>query len=134
MLLLVSENDIVVRDDFAKKVFETATYTPNRNLLRQFADSHGEESITADHLEVYELDPTFDNGIHGYSYMRAQSSRLDQVDLMYWRLLDDLIDCVRKGESCEKAFGNSPEQRSMGTWSDGTPVKELEVSVPEAIN
>lgn len=130
MLMMVSENDLVVGDVFAQKVFETAVNTPDRNLVRQFADEHGEETITASHLEVYELDATFDNGIHGYSYMRAQSSRLDQVDLMYWRMLDALIDCVRNGTSCELAFGNTPAQRSMGLWSDGTPVKELEILVP----
>lgn len=130
MLLMVSEGDIVVRDIFAKKVFETAVNTPNRNLLRQSADTYGDESITDNHLEVYELDPAFDNGIHGYSYMRAQSSRLDQVDLMYWRLFDALIACVRTGEQCDEAYGNTPAQRSMGTWSDGTPLKELEVWVP----
>jgi len=26
------------------------------------------------------------------------------------------------------AFGNTPEQRFMGTWSDGVPVKELKVT------
>ncbi|MEL6671170.1 MAG: hypothetical protein AAFR61_03230 [Bacteroidota bacterium] len=132
MLIMVSDNDRVVQDVLGKKVFETAINTPNRNLVRQYADAHGEEEITAGHLEVYALNPPFDNGVHGYSYMRAQASRLDQVDLYaYWKLFDALFECVWENEHCEKAFGNTEAQRYMGEWSDGTPVRELEISVPE---
>jgi hypothetical protein len=33
------------------------------------------------------------------------------------------------GTNREYALGNTPPQRFMGKWSDGTPVKELQVTV-----
>ena len=34
------------------------------------------------------------------------------------------MGCAFDGEWCEYALGNTPEQRFMGTWSDGVPVAE----------
>lgn len=45
-----------------------------------------------------------------------------------WKLIDALMSCTIAGAWCEYALGNTPEQRFMGTWSDGAPVKELVVS------
>jgi hypothetical protein len=45
-----------------------------------------------------------------------------------WKLTDALLACVFAGAWCEHAFGNTPEQRFMGTWSDGVPVTELQVT------
>jgi hypothetical protein len=45
-----------------------------------------------------------------------------------WKWLDALMGCAFDGEWCEYALGNTPEQRSMGTWSDGTPVEEAVVT------
>ena len=44
-----------------------------------------------------------------------------------WKLLDALMACAFDGTWCEYALGDTPEQRFMGTWSDGVPVAELEV-------
>ena len=45
-----------------------------------------------------------------------------------WKWLDALMGCAFDGEWCEVAFGNTPEQRFMGTWSDGVPVAEALVT------
>ena len=45
----------------------------------------------------------------------------------YWKLFDGLTDAAFYGKNREFAFGNTPQQRFMGTWSDGVPVKELKV-------
>ena len=49
----------------------------------------------------------------------------------FGKLMDALMDCVREGENCNIAFGDTPEQRSLGRWSDGTAVREMEVFEPE---
>src|SRR5690606_33209945 len=74
MLVVVSENDRVVGEDFGTLIFNTATKTPERNLLRQLEEQHKNLSITAGHNEVYAVDKKFDNGIHGHSYRKAQFS------------------------------------------------------------
>ena len=45
-----------------------------------------------------------------------------------WKLADALFACAFDGRWCEYALGNTPEQRSMGAWSDGVPVVELQVT------
>ena len=43
----------------------------------------------------------------------------------YWKLFDALSDAAFYGRNREFALGNTPQQRYMGTWSDGRPVREL---------
>ena len=133
LLMIVSENDPIVGDEFAKRVFETAVNVEQRNLLRQFPDRQGSERITAGHNETYSVDTLFDSGLRNYSSKKAlRISKVDPVDYFgYWKLGDALLDCSRYGRHCEYAFGNTPEQRSLGLWSDGSPVRELEVTLPE---
>ena len=131
LLVMVSEGDLTVGDSFGKKVFNTAVNTPKRNLIRQFQDDYGKPKIRHGHVECYAKDKEFDSGRHGYSYQRAKKSRMDPVDYNgYWKLLDALLDCTRSDKNCNIAFGNSLEQRSLGNWSDGTPIKELEITLP----
>lgn len=42
-----------------------------------------------------------------------------------WKLAQALAECSGRGHSCEYALGDTPEQRAMGSWSDGEPVHEL---------
>ncbi len=44
-----------------------------------------------------------------------------------WKLFDALTDAAFYGKNRNSALGNTPEQRFMGKWSDGTPVNELRV-------
>ena len=41
-----------------------------------------------------------------------------------WKFLDALMACSFDGTWCEYALDNTPEQRFLGTWSDGIPVRE----------
>lgn len=132
LLVMASVNDHVVGQELARIVFETAVNTPKRNFILQHPDEHGEPAIGAGHNESYALDSDFDAGIHNLSYRRAIGvARIDAIDYYgYWKLLDALMDCVRSGENCEVAFGNTEAQRYMGCWSDGQKVRELEVLAP----
>jgi hypothetical protein len=54
--------------------------------------------------------------------------KVDAIDWYgYWKLFDALCDAAFRGKNRKVALGNTPEQRYMGKWSDGTPVKELVV-------
>ncbi len=76
-------------------------------------DNHGAPTLPADH-------PMPATGVFG---------RLDALDWYgTWKLLDALIACSIDGTWCEYALGNTPEQRFMGSWSDGMPVAELEAT------
>ncbi len=70
---------------------------------------------------------------HGMPPIFAQhGTPIDDVDVAdyygIWKLSDALFACAFDGKWCEYALGNTPEQRFMGTWSDGVPVVELQVT------
>ncbi len=132
LLVLVSEDDRTVGDKVGNLVFETAINVKNRNLLRQFRDFHGNPVLTAGHNESYAIDEFFDSGVRNVSTKRAEKKgRTNAIDYYgYWKLFDALLDCARNGTNCNIAFGNTPEQRSLGEWSDGTSIKTFEVNVP----
>ena len=133
LLILVSNNDRVVGDKVGKLIFDTAENVENRNLLKQYRDKHGSPNLTAGHNESYAVDEEFDNGIRNYSFNRAaRKAKTDAMDYFgYWKLFDALLDCSRSEELCEIAFGGTLEQKSLGQWTDGKSIIELEVSLPE---
>lgn len=49
-----------------------------------------------------------------------------------WKLFDALIDAAFYNKNREYALGNTAQQRYMGLWSDGVPVKELVVQESSA--
>ncbi|OPZ57207.1 MAG: hypothetical protein BWY87_01673 [Deltaproteobacteria bacterium ADurb.Bin510] len=56
---------------------------------------------------------------------------LDALDYYcFWKLFDALCDAAFYGLSREYALGDTPEQRFMGLWSDGRPVRPLTVEIP----
>jgi hypothetical protein len=126
---MVSQDDWVVGDEFALKVFNEATNVRQRNFLRQFPDDHGEPPIEAHHNLTYSLDTAFDSGVRNYSARRAlKIGTVDAVDYNgYWKLFDAMLECDRDSTFCPSAFGDTEEQASLGFWSDGIPVRPLQV-------
>ena len=62
------------------------------------------------------------------SLVRRAFGTTDALDYYgTWKLLDALTDAAFYGKNRKYALGDTPEQRYMGKWSDGTPVKELKV-------
>jgi pimeloyl-ACP methyl ester carboxylesterase len=57
---------------------------------------------------------------------RQNRYTIDALDYYgFWKIGDALLDAVFRGENLEYGFGNTDEQRFMGTLSDGTPVRPL---------
>ncbi len=133
LLILTGENDQVVGEEFAWKVFNEAVHTPWRNLLRQYKDPYGQPPVGAGHNQSYAPDLAFDSGMRNPTARRAlRHGRVNAVDYYgYWKLADALLACARTGTWCETAFGGTEAQRSLGTWSDGTPIRPLDVFLPE---
>ncbi len=56
----------------------------------------------------------------------ASPTTPDALDFYGFRkLFDALADAAFYGRNRAYALGNTPQQRYMGAWSDGRPVKEL---------
>lgn len=130
LVIMASEGDHIVGDEFARLVFETATNSPDRNLIYQYRDSLG---IGAGHSQCYALDLAFDTGRRNPTARRALArARVDPLDYNgYWKILDALISCLQSGENCDYALGNTDAQRSLGEWSHGTAIRPLEVFIPD---
>jgi hypothetical protein len=50
----------------------------------------------------------------------------------YWKLLDGLTDAAFHGKNRQYALGDTPEQTSMGAYSDGRPFEKLKVTKGDA--
>jgi acetyl esterase/lipase len=82
----------------------------NRDVVTLDTDRHGQPILYATHVQAL-TDGVYDP--------------LDAFDWYgTWKWLDALMGCAFDDEWCEVALGNTPEQRFMGTWSDGVPVTE----------
>ncbi len=136
LVVMVSDNDRTVGDKIGKLIYKTAIHVKNKNLIRQYPDYYGSENLSAGHDECYAVDKEFDSGVRNFSAKRAlKIGHLNTIDfLAYWKIYDALNAYTREGKWKNYALGNTIEQRSMGHWSDGKPVKELEITVPESNN
>lgn len=119
MLVIAAEDDQIVGDRIAKRIFNAATQVPdeNKDYLVFRTDHHGSPPLVADH---------FFNSAPVDAAGRPVADALDYFGL--WKLFDGLTDTAFHGRNREYALGDTPEQRYMGKWSDGTPVRELVVA------
>ena len=153
LLAVAGDQDTLVRDTDAKRIYYESTQVPagNKDFITMVTDTHGMPSLQASHRAPTAMDRDYDNGEGvvgggpanprrvGNSSSRQNgasddSRRLETMmvnALDYygtWKLFDALCDAAFYGKNREYALGNTKEQRFMGTWSDGVPVKELKVS------
>jgi acetyl esterase/lipase len=139
-LIAIGNDDAVVDSTAGKLLFyqTTAVPTSHKNLVRQFADSHGTPALTATHFEPCSSvsNTIYDDGEVNIVTLVSTLTPPDAVDFYcYFKLWDALVDCALNDQNCDVAFGNTPQQKFMGNWSDGTPVTPLYVipSSPSAV-
>lgn len=136
LVTIAGEDDYIVADIISRKVFESAVNTPERNYIIQRRDTSGSPWVLATHSEPYAYDLDFDTGIRNYTAQKVlRVSKVNPVDFYcYWKIGDALMDYDRTGKNREFALGNTPQQRFMGYWPDGRPIKPLEVYTPEILS
>jgi len=136
MVVVVASGDTVAGDTIGKRIFEQTPQIPaaNKNFVSMFSDYYGYPPLVADHFTPVCPDDRYDvEGFNFQSLVRriiqeCLGATVNAMDYYgFWKLFDGLTDAAFYGENIEYALGNTPEQRFMGEWSDGTPVKELEV-------
>lgn len=152
LLSVAGDQDTLVRDTDAKRIYYESTQVPaaNKDFIMMVTDTHGTPSLQASHRAPTAMDREYDNGetISGAPSLNGrmgnsssrpngpanQSRRLDSMMVnaldFYgtWKLFDALCDAAFYGKNRQYALGNTREQRFMGVWSDGVPVKELKVT------
>ena len=147
LLAIAGDQDSLVRDVDAKRIYYESTRIPanNKDFILLISDSHGTPVLQASHRAPTAMDKSYDNGEGAGGGLPggadrigdAQMSRRVRPETMLinaldfygtWKLLDALTDAAFNGKNREYALGNTPQQRFMGVWSDGVPVKELKVT------
>lgn len=150
LLAVAGDQDTLVRDHDAKRIYyeSTSVSADNKDFIMLVSDSHGSPALQASHRAPTAHDKSYDNGegaggglAVGENSTRigdtTQASRRSRLDTMMvnaldfygtWKLFDALCDAAFYGKHREYALGNTPQQRFMGRWSDGVPVKELKVT------
>jgi pimeloyl-ACP methyl ester carboxylesterase len=153
LLTVAGDRDRLVKDIDAKRIFkESINILPaNKNFVVLVSDDHGSPALTANHFAPCAPNPQYsDPSIGGPLRLRlreriqqrqqeagndspdftvAGSRGIDALDFYgTWKLFDGLCDAAFYSRNREYALGNTPQQRFMGKWSDGTPVKELLVT------
>jgi len=153
LLAIAGDRDRLVKDVDAKRIFNESTNVlpENRNYILMKSDDHGSPPLVANHLAPVATnprysDPTVKAGLALWFLERMEKRRLqsssnpagdedvnsrtiDALDFYgTWKLFDGLSDAAFYGRHREYALGNTPEQRFMGKWSDGVPVRELQVT------
>jgi len=110
-VVLAYRDDEVVGVDQPRQIYHAMTGLPtaDRDFVLMKTDPYGQPLLIANHQTAFQ--------------------NVDALDWYgVWKLSDALLSCAFAGEDCEYALGDTPEQRFMGTWDDGAPVTELEVS------
>ena len=148
LLALVGDQDTLVRDADAKRIYYESTRVSanNKDFIMLVSDSHGRPALQASHRAPTAFDKSYDSGEGfgggpavssnrvGDTQQTNQRARLETMMInaldFYgtWKLFDGLCDAAFYGKNREYALGNTPQQRFMGLWSDGVPVKELKVT------
>jgi hypothetical protein len=123
LLTLSGDQDTWVGDQDAIKIIRDTNQisSENKDYLLLVTDEHGNPALVADHFAPL----SSKLNIGGYNVTLG----VDAMDYYgTWKLFDGLYEAAFYGENRTYALGNTSHQRFMGFWSDGTPVKELEVS------
>ena len=121
LLTVVGDQDSIAGDEDAKNIFLGTPQIPleNKNFIIMISDKHGSPSLKADHFAPFGTTSDAD----------SQDYPTDTLDYYcLWKLFEALTDAAFYGENWEYALDNAPQQRYMGKWSDGVPVKELIVT------
>lgn len=130
LLAVTGARDGLVGERFARKVVETAPRTARTALLELHPDGHGHPVLMADHIEAYAPDQAFDSGDAPCSSKRAaRKGEYDAFDFFgLWKWTDQLLDCSSGGSPCP-LFSNLPGQVSLSRWSDGQPMRPVEIEI-----
>lgn len=147
LLSIAGDRDTLVADRDAKRIYYESKQisADNKDFVGLVSDERGQPGLIAGHRAPTAPDNAYDNGegdltargrVQGTSAPPDGEGRVDSRTptinaLDYyglWKLFDGLCDAAFYGKNRQFALGNTPQQRFMGKWSDGTPVKELVVT------
>jgi acetyl esterase/lipase len=130
-LVIVGDRDITAGEDTARYIFWSIKQIPEakKDFVTLISDTHGNPPLIASHFAPVAVAGIVSDGNLNSSGRHFGWNSLNALDFYgTWKLFDGLTDAAFFGKHAEYALGDTPQQRYMGKWSDGTPVKELKVT------
>ena len=134
LLVVVAEDDRIARDTGGRAIYLGARQVPteDRNLVVLRSDYHGTPPLVANHRSPAAERPS--TWLPPGRPAREDARHSDALNFYgYWKFLDGLSDAAFLGHHRIYALGDTPQQRFMGLWSDGTPVREPRVVTDPAM-
>jgi len=153
LLALCGDEDERVGCDDARRIYSESTQVEgaDKNLLLLRSDRHGSPPLLANHAapSAPRFDPRYPPSDSGSWLLQRVQERqrrrqaegrastnhnaLDTDALDWygpWKLFDALCDAAFAGRNRAWALGGTRAQLSMGNWSDGTPVRPMQLLAP----
>lgn len=131
LLVLVGADDHLAYEQVGLRIFDAATRVPaaNKNVIELESDDHGVPALIANHAApVATADSRPANARRALLEDFEHAGVVDALDWYgTWKLFDALCDAAFYGRERGLALGGTPQQLSMGVWSDGVPVKPMHV-------
>ena len=125
LLTVVGDQDWVVRSDGGRYLYlmSTQIHHTRKGHMILTSDDHGKPPLVADHNGPFAT--KWGSTSHAPVDLQQRSMPPDALDYFgYWKLFDALSDAAIRYKNYHYALGNSAQQRFMGRWSDGSPVRE----------
>jgi acetyl esterase/lipase len=131
LLIAVGADDHLAYEKSGLEIYAATSQVPttNKNVIELVSDDHGTPALIANHAA-----PTATPDSRPANARRSLFSDFEHagvVDAMdwygTWKLFDALSDAVFYQRERDIALGGAAAQLSMGTWSDGVPVKPMRV-------
>lgn len=124
LLTLAGDQDNWVGDQDARRIIRETIQIQmeNKDFVLMNTDEHGYPPIKADHFSP----------LAAYFYLGGYNITMFTNAPDYygtWKLFDGLYNAAFYGKNREYPLGNTTQQRFMGSWGDGNPVKQLNITV-----
>ncbi len=139
LLVVVADHDGIAGERLGRRIFHGATGlgAAQRNLVRLRRDGN----LRAGHFGPIVIDRSYASSPEFLARFRAPARAMlpacaGAADAHtwygYWKWCDGLLGAALAGREADLAYalGDTPQQRFMGLWSDGRPVREAEVEIP----
>lgn len=142
--IVTGDEDSVAGEGTALAIRDALADSTTRRveMVRMRSDRRSRPDLIADHFaplavtEGFPPKPIIGGDARvpgGWLQDRLREYRQNRYDINaleyfgFWKIGDALLDATFRGENLEFGFGDTDEQRFMGTLSDGTPVTPLVV-------
>jgi acetyl esterase/lipase len=133
VLAVVAQEDHLARDETSSTILHWVPQVApaDKEIISFASDYHGCPNLIAGHLTVSSVEPIVTDRLKPAAAHHNREPRINAFEYYgYWKWLDALTDAAFFGIDREYALGNTPEQTSLGVWSDGTPVKPARIIGP----